>query len=117
MVRSKGLEPLRAFTHQLLRLARLPIPPRPRETILAAAQFTAEMFVHTRPLLLRRLPSGDFLIALDAWVLLGFAPNRGFAVPTEAECHIAPSAERWSPTVLRFVRIAVLRNRLQLQEA
>src|ERR1700722_18354320 len=45
MVRSKGLEPLRAFTHQLLRLARLPIPPRPQAIILAAAQCTSEMFV------------------------------------------------------------------------
>src|ERR1700722_2180752 len=45
MVRSKGLEPLRAFTHQLLRLARLPIPPRPQAIILAAAKCTSEMFV------------------------------------------------------------------------
>ena len=30
MVRKKGLEPLRPFGHQLLRLARLPIPPLPR---------------------------------------------------------------------------------------
>src|SRR5580693_1021238 len=29
-VRKKGLEPLRPFGHQLLRLARLPIPPLPR---------------------------------------------------------------------------------------
>src|ERR1700691_448604 len=30
LVRKKGLEPLRPFGHQLLRLARLPIPPLPR---------------------------------------------------------------------------------------
>ena len=30
LVRKKGLEPLRPFSHQLLRLARLPIPPLPR---------------------------------------------------------------------------------------
>src|SRR5579872_635514 len=30
VVRKKGLEPLRPFGHQLLRLARLPIPPLPR---------------------------------------------------------------------------------------
>jgi hypothetical protein len=29
-MRKKGLEPLRPFGHQLLRLARLPIPPLPR---------------------------------------------------------------------------------------
>src|ERR1700689_48497 len=29
-LRKKGLEPLRPFGHQLLRLARLPIPPLPR---------------------------------------------------------------------------------------
>src|SRR5579863_213094 len=29
LVRKKGLEPLRPFGHQLLRLARLPIPPLP----------------------------------------------------------------------------------------
>ena len=29
-VRKKGLEPLRPFGHQLLRLARLPIPPLPQ---------------------------------------------------------------------------------------
>jgi hypothetical protein len=36
LVRSSGLEPPRAFTHQLLRLARLPIPPRPQTAILSA---------------------------------------------------------------------------------
>ena len=30
IVRKKGLEPLRPYGHQLLRLARLPIPPLPR---------------------------------------------------------------------------------------
>ena len=45
LVRSKGLEPLRAFTHQLLRLARLPIPPRPQAAILTAALGTSEMFM------------------------------------------------------------------------
>src|SRR6202167_6666996 len=30
VMRKKGLEPLRPFGHQLLRLARLPIPPLPR---------------------------------------------------------------------------------------
>jgi hypothetical protein len=33
LVRKKGLEPLRPFGHQLLRLARLPIPPLPRGAI------------------------------------------------------------------------------------
>ena len=32
LVRKKGLEPLRPFGHQLLRLARLPIPPLPHWT-------------------------------------------------------------------------------------
>src|SRR5580692_6818764 len=32
LVRKKGLEPLRPFGHQLLRLARLPIPPLPQRT-------------------------------------------------------------------------------------
>ena len=31
-MRKKGLEPLRPFGHQLLRLARLPIPPLPLYT-------------------------------------------------------------------------------------
>jgi hypothetical protein len=47
LVRSKGLEPLRAFTHQLLRLARLPIPPRPQAGILTAALGTSEMFMNS----------------------------------------------------------------------
>jgi hypothetical protein len=39
MVRKKGLEPLRPFGHQLLRLARLPIPPLPhRKSIIALPQ-------------------------------------------------------------------------------
>ena len=46
-MRSKGLEPLRAFTHQLLRLARLPIPPRPQAAILTAALGTSEMFMNS----------------------------------------------------------------------
>src|SRR6202522_1664781 len=47
LVRSKGLEPLRAFTHQLLRLARLLIPPRPQAAILTAALGTSEMFMNS----------------------------------------------------------------------
>src|SRR5580693_7647440 len=38
-VRKKGLEPLRPFGHQLLRLARLPIPPLPqRSRIITSRQ-------------------------------------------------------------------------------
>ncbi len=77
MVRSKGLEPLRAFTHQLLRLARLPIPPRPQKIILTAARYTSEIFVGImRGHRSADWPVRDFLIAFDSWVLLGFAPNR-----------------------------------------
>src|SRR5271156_5051675 len=35
LVRKKGLDPLRPFGHQLLRLARLPIPPLPRRLSIA----------------------------------------------------------------------------------
>jgi hypothetical protein len=41
-LRKKGLEPLRPFGHQLLRLARLPIPPLPRRlarSIIQASRF------------------------------------------------------------------------------
>ena len=37
LVRKKGLEPLQPFGYQLLRLARLPIPPLPLNHTLASA--------------------------------------------------------------------------------
>src|SRR4029077_2282007 len=39
IVRKKGLEPLRPFGHQLLRLARLPIPPLPLGASIAPPSF------------------------------------------------------------------------------
>src|SRR5579863_3838205 len=42
MVRKKGLEPLRPFGHQLLRLARLPIPPLPRGGLIITLRESAE---------------------------------------------------------------------------
>ena len=41
-VRAKGLEPPRAFAHQDLNLARLPVPPRPRSGQRTASQRTPD---------------------------------------------------------------------------
>lgn len=70
MVRPKGLEPLRAFAHQLLRLARLPIPPRPHVAILAASPSYFHAAAHRSP------PAAKFKSACRPPVgLLGFASD------------------------------------------
>jgi hypothetical protein len=47
LVRKKGLEPLQPFGHQLLRLARLPIPPLPLNHTLASTMVLLNTLTQT----------------------------------------------------------------------
>src|SRR5690348_8417453 len=85
LVRKKGLEPLRPFGHQLLRLARLPIPPLPRRN---------EVYIIATKAVLRLR-----LLALATFDRL----RRNTSLPAEGTpWHIAQNAGQPSWTILPF---------------
>ena len=63
-LRKKGLEPLRPFGHQLLRLARLPIPPLPHR--LARFDYTGELDSENSQTLAKKSVQAFLLLTLTA---------------------------------------------------